>query len=75
MALVLFGNWTPKPDGYGYYRPLYATDKKNTDLISKKKIQSDVVRIITMHVEGLPRYINFFLQSLDTDQLYRIISE
>ncbi|HZZ76138.1 MAG TPA: hypothetical protein VFE04_09435 [Puia sp.] len=75
LAFILFGNWTPNPDGYGYYHPSFGTDKKNTDLITKKKIQSDVVRVIAMHVEGSPRHINSFLQSLDTDQLKKLIVE
>ena len=74
LAFLLFGNWTLKPDGYAYYHPQYRADKKNIDLTTVKTIQSDVVRVIAMHVEGSPRYINLFLQSLDTDQLYRSIS-
>jgi hypothetical protein len=75
LAFILFGKWTPNPDGNGYYHPSFGMDKKNTDLITKKKIQSDVVRVIAMHVEGSPRYINSFLQSPDTDQLNSLISE
>ncbi|HEV7423671.1 MAG TPA: hypothetical protein VGO21_00615 [Candidatus Paceibacterota bacterium] len=75
LAFILFGNWTLKPDGYAYYHPLYRADKKNIDLTTEKTIQSDVARVIEMHVEGSPRYINSFLQSMDTDQLYRLISE
>ncbi len=74
LAFLLFGNWTLRPDGYAYYHPAYRSDKKNTDLTTVKTIQSDVVRVIAMHVEGSPRYINSFLQSLDADQLYRLIS-
>ena len=74
LAFILFGNWTLKPDGNEYYHPVYKSDKKNIDLTTAKTIQSDVVRVIAMHVEGSPRYINSFLQSLDTDQLYRLIS-
>ncbi|MEJ0081847.1 MAG: hypothetical protein WDM78_13065 [Puia sp.] len=75
LAFILFGNWTLKPDGYAYYHPLYRADKKNIDLTTVKTIQSDVVRVIDMHVEGSPRYINSFLQSLNTDQLYSLIRE
>ena len=74
LAFLLFGNWTLKPDGYAYYHPQYRADKKNIDLTTVKTIQSDMVRVIDMHVEGSPRYINLFLQSLDTDQIYRLIS-
>ncbi len=75
LAFLLFGNWTLKPDGNAYYHPQYRADKKNIDLTNVKTIQSDVVRVIAMHVEGSPRYINLFLQSLDSDQLYRLISD
>ena len=75
LAFLLFGNWTLKPDGYAYYHPQYRSDKKNIDLTTVKTIQSDVVRVIAMHLEGSPRYINLFLQSLDTDQLSRLISD
>jgi hypothetical protein len=74
LAFILFGNWTLKPDGYAYYHPQYSAVKKNIDLTTVKTIQSDVVRVIEMHVEGSPRYIHSFLQSLDTDQIYRLIS-
>jgi len=73
LAFLLFGNWTIRPDGSDFYHPIYKSDKKNIDLTTVKTIQSDVVRVIAMHVEGSPRYINSFLQSLDTDQLYRLI--
>ncbi|HEX3079819.1 MAG TPA: hypothetical protein VHQ04_05125, partial [Puia sp.] len=73
LAFLLFGNWTLKPDGSDFYHPIYKSDKNNIDLTTVKTIQSDVVRVIAMHVEGSPRYINSFLQSLDTDQLYRLI--
>jgi len=74
FAFLLFGNWTLKPDGYAYFHPTYRADKKNIDLTTVKAIRSDVVRVIAMHVEGSPRYIRSFLQSLDTDQLYSLIS-
>lgn len=75
LAFILFGDWTLKPDGYGYYHPHYRTDKKNIDLTTVKTIPSNVVRVIDMHVEGSPRYINSFLQSMDADQLNRLIGE
>ncbi len=75
LAFLLFGKWTLKPDGYAYYHPQYRADKKNIDLTTVKTIQSDAVRVIAIHVEGSPRYINSFLQSLDTDQLFRLISD
>jgi hypothetical protein len=75
LALILFGNWNLTPDGYQYYRPTYRADGKKTDLITPKTIPSDAVRVIAMHVEGAPLYINQFLQSLDTDMLFRIIAE
>ena len=74
LAFLLFGNWTLKPDANEYYHPVYKSDKKNIDLITTKAMQSDKVRVIAVHVEGSPRYIHSFLQSLDTDQLYRLIS-
>lgn len=74
LAFLLFGNWTLKPDGYGYFHPIYRADKKNIDLATVKTVQSDVVRVIAMHVEGSPRYIDSFLQTLDTGQLYMLIS-
>jgi hypothetical protein len=73
LAFLLFGNWIPKPDAYQYYRPAYRLDKTNTDLVTPKKIRSDKVRTIAMHVEGSPRYINQFLQLLDTEKLNRLI--
>lgn len=74
LAFLLFGNWTLKPDGYGYFHPIYRADKKNIDLATVKTVQSDLVRVIAMHVEGSPRYIDSFLQTLDTGQLYMLIS-
>ncbi|HET7003643.1 MAG TPA: hypothetical protein VFI33_20115, partial [Puia sp.] len=73
LAFILFGNWTLKPDGYDYYHPTYKSDKKNIDLTTVKTTQSDMVRVIAMHIEGSPGYIHSFLQSLDTDQLYGLI--
>ena len=73
LAFLLFGNWTLKPDGYAYYHPVYRADKKNIDLTTMKTIRSDGVRVISMHVEGSPRYIDSFLQSLDADQMYKLI--
>jgi hypothetical protein len=75
LAFLLFGNWALKPDGYAYFHPAYRSDKKNIDLTTVKTIQSNVVRVIAMHVEGSPQYISSFLQSLDTDQIYGLISK
>jgi hypothetical protein len=73
VALLLFGKWNLNPDSYQYYRPTYASDKKNIDGITPKTILSDKVRVIAVHVEGSPHYINVFLQSLDTEKLNNII--
>jgi hypothetical protein len=73
LAFVLFGKWNMKPDSYQYYHPVYSNDKKNTDQITPKNIPSDKVRTIALHVEGSPRYINSFLQSLDTEKINNMI--
>lgn len=75
LAFVLFGSWDPKPNGYHRYHPAYAADRKNTDLVTPKKISCDKVRTIVIHVEGAPQYINQFLRSLDTDNLIRIVGQ
>ncbi len=74
LAFLLFGNWNIKSDKYQYYRPAYNADKKNTDLVTPKAIGSTKVRTIELHVEGKPVYINQFLQTLDTEKLYGIIT-
>jgi hypothetical protein len=74
LAFLLFGNWNLTPDKYQYYRPGYNADKKNIDLVTPKVVPSTKVRTIVVHVEGAPPYINQFLQSLDTEKLYGIIT-
>jgi hypothetical protein len=73
LAFVLFGSWNPKPNNYKRYYPLYNADKQNTDGITPKKITCDKIRTIVIHVEAAPKYINQFLNSLDTEKLTSMI--
>ncbi len=73
FSFILFGDWNTKPDAYQYYRPAYHADKKNTDLVTPKKISSDKVRTIVMHIEGSPFYMNQFLESFDSGKLNGLI--
>jgi hypothetical protein len=73
LAFVLFGSWNLKPNNYKRYYPLYASDKKNIDLVTPKKITSDKIRSMVIHVEGAPKYIDQFFSSVDVEGLTRII--
>jgi len=73
LAFVLFGSWNPKPNNYKRYYPLYMSDKKNIDLVTPKKITCDKVRTMVIHVEGAPKYIDQFFNSVDLEGMTRII--
>lgn len=73
LAFVLFGSWNPKPNSYKRYYPLYASDKKNIDLVTPKKITCDKIRSMVIHVEGAPKYIDQFFNSVDVEGLTSII--
>jgi hypothetical protein len=69
VALLLFGKWILKQDEYHAYHSVYYSDKKNTDMVTVKKILCDKVQTMVLHVEGGPKYINQFLQLLNTQKL------
>jgi hypothetical protein len=73
LAFVLFGSWNPKPNSYKRYEPSYASDKKNIDLVTPKKFTCDKIRSMVIHVEGAPKYIDQFFNSVDWEGLTRII--
>ena len=52
---------------------MYFADKKNTDAITVKTIPCDKVRTIVLHAEGSRKYIDQFLQALDTRKLDSLI--
>ena len=57
----------PKPNSYKRYYPFYASDKKNIDLVTPKKITCDKIRTMVIHVEGAPKYIDEFFNSVDVE--------
>ncbi|MDP4262174.1 MAG: hypothetical protein Q8941_06550 [Bacteroidota bacterium] len=73
IAMLLFGKWTLNQDQYHSYHSVYFTDKKNTDDVTVKKIPCDKVQTMVLHVEGSPKYITQFLQSLDMQKLNSLI--
>ena len=52
---------------------MYFADKKNTDAITVKTIPCDKVQAIVLHAEGSRKYIDQFLQALDTRKLDSLI--
>jgi hypothetical protein len=72
-ALLLFGRWVLTLNEYNAYNAMYRADKKSNDAVTIKKIPSDKVQTITIHVEGASKYINQFLQSLDMQKLTGLI--
>lgn len=73
VAMLLFGKWLLKLDQYHSYHSMYFADKKNTDAVTVKKIPCDKIQTIVLHVEGGIKYINQFLQSLNTQQISDLV--
>jgi len=73
VAMLLFGKWVLKKNQYNSYQSVYATDKKNTDVVAVKKTPCDKVQTMVLHVEGSVKYINQFLHSFDLQQLNELI--
>jgi len=73
VAFLYFGKWDLKTDEYYFHHAGFSKDKKNTDPVSVKEIPCDKVQTITISAEGSPKYINQFLQSLDSQKLNSII--
>jgi len=73
FVFLLFGAWIAKPVSDLNYFPLYHPGDKHMDVTTVKTVPCDQVRAIAMHVEGDPKYISQFIQSLDTDKIQKLI--
>jgi hypothetical protein len=73
LTLMLIGNWSLIPDHYGTYKPAYLNDKKNTDNITSKKIKSDQVQTICIHLSGNNQAIHQFLSAFSAMDLTSLI--
>lgn len=74
FAWLLFGKWNLKEDQYHSYHSLFSLDKKNTDMVTLKKILCDQVQTMVIHLEGSKNYINRFLQSFDIQKLSNLVT-
>ena len=73
LAMLLFGKWSLKLDQYHSYHAAYFADRSNTDAATVKKIPCDKIQTMILHVEGSPKYINQFIQSLDVEKMNRLV--
>jgi hypothetical protein len=73
IALLLYGKWNLKQDQYHSYHSVYFADKKNTDMVTVKKIACDKVQTMVVHVEGSRNHINQFLQISEMQKIARLV--
>ncbi len=68
MDVLLFGKWLPKPDQYKNYSAAF-TRNGQADEHTPKKITSDKVQTIAVHVMGSKANMDKLVQQLDTAKL------
>ena len=73
VAYGLLGGWSSVPDNRGIYWPSYHSDPKASDKVSPKKIKSDQVQSLCIHVSANKSAMQKFFEDLDTGELSRII--
>lgn len=67
-AVVLIGNWKRTADGSGY-RPAWYGDRKSRDQVTEKRIKSDQLQSIDVHLSGNAAAIKKWLADLPPAEL------
>ena len=73
VAYGLLGGWTSTPDSRGIYWPSYHADQKAIDKLTPKKIKTDRVQSICIHVSSNKAAMQKFFTDLDTEELNKVI--
>ncbi len=74
LTLLLFGNWLTKTDQYKNYNAVFTLNKQN-DEHTPKKIMSDKVQTIAIHVMGNKTNMDKLIQQLNITSLNNAIDK
>lgn len=75
VAEILLGPWQPKRDSYNGYHSVFSANPKNMDEKSVKKIASDKVQTIAIHICGRKDNVKKFISQLDLTKLNALIEK
>jgi len=70
-VLLLEGEWNKSNGGY---RPAFYSNKPSVDVTTPKRIKSDRVRTVDMHLSGNPQAIRKFLAALPRTEINALIA-
>jgi hypothetical protein len=73
-VLLLEGDWNTKSDQYGGYRPAFYSNKASIDKTTPKRIKSDQVQAIDIHLSGNQQAMRKFLAALPRGELAALIT-